>query len=119
MISQFGILKREAASDWSTCIWDRYQGNLDDPVWEENKHNITHSVRIKVIGCWDTVGSLGIPETRYTKFVTKLFRLNREHAFHDVILPDGTPLPHLFVSLIIPASSGRARFPCSSLGRGS
>ena len=103
MISQCGILKKEEAGDWFPGIWERYQGTLVDPEWEANKHNLIHKASIKVIGCWDTVGSLGIPETRYTKSFTKLFGLNREHAFHDTKLSNGKPLPHLFVSLLTPA----------------
>ena len=114
MISQFGILKKDEAGDLFPDIWERYQGEHE---WDESKLERAHKVNIKLIGCWDTVGSLGIPETRYTKYVTKLFHLNREHAFHDTKLSDGKPLPHLFVSLLTPAYSGRERFPCAILGR--
>ena len=91
MISQFGILKQEEAGEWFAGIWDRYQGTVKDPQWESKKDQVTHSVNIKLIGCWDTVGSLGIPESLFTK----LLNLNRNHAFHDTELSDSKSLPQL------------------------
>jgi hypothetical protein len=95
MISQFGILKQEEAGEWFAGIWDRYQGTVRDEQWEIKKDDVTHSVNIKLIGCWDTVGSLGIPESPLTKF----FNLNREHAFHDTELSDSESLPQLALRL--------------------
>ena len=115
MISKFGILKQEEAGDWFAGIWERYQGTGEDRGWEKERDTLTHSVNIKLIGCWDTVGSLGIPEGPFTK----LFNLNHEYAFHDTELSDSKLLPHLFVSLLTPASRGRERLPCASPGRAS
>ena len=84
MISQLGILKQEVAAEWFVGIWGRYQGTDINTDWEEQKAKLTHSVTIKVIGCWDTVGSLGIPETTFTK----LLNLNHKYAFHDTELSD-------------------------------
>ena len=39
-------------------------------------------VRIKVIGCWDTVGSLGVPDAWFASEKVRTF-INREFAFHD------------------------------------
>ena len=84
MISQFGILKQEESGEWFAGIWDRYQGTVKDDEWESKKNDLTYSVKIKVMGCWDTVGSLGIPESTFTK----IFKLNHKYAFHDTELSD-------------------------------
>jgi len=63
-------------------IWDRYQGTDEDPIWERDRDKLTYNVNIKLLGCWDTVGSLGIPESSVTKFLN----LNSDHAFHDTEL---------------------------------
>ena len=105
MISQFGILKQEESGEWFAGIWGRYQGTVTDEQWDSKKDQLTHSVNIKLIGCWDTVGSLGIPEGTFTK----LFNLNRNHGFHDTELSDSTLLPQLVLlyssSFALPADS--------------
>ena len=84
LISHFGILKQEEAGEWFAGIWDRYQGTIKDEQWDSERDSLTHSVTIKIIGCWDTVGSLGIPESPFTKFL----HLNTKYAFHDTELSD-------------------------------
>jgi uncharacterized protein (DUF2235 family) len=115
MISQFGILKQEEAGEWFAGIWDRYQGTVQHEKWDSKKGELTHDVNIKLIGCWDTVGSLGIPETTFTKF----FNLNRKHAFHDTELSDSELLSQLSTFLLTAACRGRERLPCASVGRAS
>jgi uncharacterized protein (DUF2235 family) len=115
MISHLGILKQEGAGKWFAGIWDRYQGTVRDEKWESKKDEVTHNVNIKLIGCWDTVGSLGIPENWFTK----LFNLNRKHAFHDTELSDSKSLPQLLVFLLTTPRRGRERIPCASVGRAS
>ena len=90
MISKLGILKQEAAGDNFAGIWDKYQNA--DPARSPIDKKLTWDVKIKVIGCWDTVGSLGIPEGP----VTSLLNLNRQHAFHDTGLSDSKSLPHSY-----------------------
>jgi uncharacterized protein (DUF2235 family) len=106
MISQFGILKQEEAGEWFAGIWDRYQGTVQDEQWDSKKDELTHNVNIKLIGCWDTVGSLGIPESTFTK----IFNLNRTHAFHDTELSDSKLLSQLAcfyrISFGLPADRG-------------
>ena len=113
MISKFGILKQEEAGEWFAGIWDRYQGTVKDPQWESKKDQVTHSVRIKLIGCWDTVGSLGLAES----FLTKFFDLNREYAFHEPELSDSKTLIRVFVFLLTAPCRGRERIPCASIRR--
>jgi len=89
MISDFGILKQEESGKWFAGIWDRYQGIVNDPHWENEKHQLSWDVPITVMGCWDTVGSLGIPEGWFTK----LFGLGKKYAFHNTELSDSTSFP--------------------------
>jgi len=84
MISKFGILKQEESGQWFAGIWDRYQGTTKDLTWEKQKSQVAWNPKIKVMGCWDTVGSLGIPESLFTK----VFNLNKKYAFHDTELSD-------------------------------
>ena len=90
MISKVGILTQEAAGEHFVGIWDKYQNG--EPI----KDDTTWDVKIKLIGCWDTVGSLGIPEGPITSFLN----LNREHAFHDTGISDSKSLPHSFLFLL-------------------
>lgn len=92
MVSEFGILKQEMSGKWFAGIWDRYQGTVTDNVWERERHDLTWDVRIKVMGCWDTVGNLGIPENWFTK----LFGLHKKYAFHNTELSDSMSLPEAF-----------------------
>ena len=86
MICEFGILRQEMSGEWFAGIWDRYQGTVRDERWENERKQLTWDVPIKVMGCWDTVGSLGIPEGWFTK----LFAWNKKYAFHNTELSDST-----------------------------
>ena len=86
MVSEFGILKQEMSGEWFAGIWDRYQGTVTDERWEREKTNVAWNVKIKVMGCWDTVGNLGIPESWFTK----LLGLHKKYAFHNTELSDST-----------------------------
>lgn len=86
LISEFGILKQEMSGKWFAGIWERYQGKKQDPNW---KKEFAWDVTIKVMGCWDTVGSLGIPDNWFTK----LIGLNKRYAFHNTELSDSTSFP--------------------------
>jgi uncharacterized protein (DUF2235 family) len=92
MISQFGILKQEASGDWFAGIWDRYQGTIRNKKSSSEMESVTYHPSIKVMGCWETVGSLGIPESR----LTRLFGLNKKYAFHHTELSDSELSPPLF-----------------------
>jgi uncharacterized protein (DUF2235 family) len=95
MISEFGILKQEMSGEWFAGIWDRYQGTVRDERWENEKHRLTWDVTIKIMGCWDTVGSLGIPESWFTK----LFGWNKKYAFYNTELSDSTSFPVALLTL--------------------
>lgn len=88
MVSEFGILKQQKSGEWFAGIWDRYQGTVRDERWESDK-DLHWDVTIKVMGCWDTVGNLGIPDN----WLTGLFGLNKRYAFHNTELSDSTSFP--------------------------
>lgn len=96
LISAIGLLKKGSLHHFHT-LYEAFQNRKDDPVeFEtllsqlESRHHWAPltEVKIKVVGCWDTVGSLGLPETR----LGELFRRNNRHKFHDTQLsPSKSP----------------------------
>lgn len=67
--------------------WEAYKvGTIKEKGWIRETE-----VKVKVIGCWDTVGSLGVPETWYTG----LFNLNNKWKFHRVALAHSMSSSHL------------------------
>lgn len=66
--------------------WKSY---FEDPKLElkANPENVT----IKVIGVFDTVGSVGIPENKLIEWIG----WNNKYKFHDTELSDRTSLPSL------------------------
>ena len=91
LISEFGILKQSESGKYFARIWERYRGIVSDEGRRELKERkmVSHDVPIKVMGCWDTVGSLGIPEGWFTK----LFGLSNKYAFHNTDISDSTSFP--------------------------
>lgn len=55
--------------------------------WEFHKTNNSTSIPIHMIGVWDTVGALGIPDDLA---LLNLLDASDEHAFHDTTLSDST-----------------------------
>lgn len=99
LISTIGILKKNSmayfpalyAAYQSQSHKDDKQVSKEDVVQQVREHHpdsildfeaVSAEVKIKVIGCWDTVGSLGIPDAW---FVTREIRtlLNRDLPFSD------------------------------------
>ena len=95
MISEFGILKQKMSGKWFAGIWERYQGIKKDSEWEKRERSqVAWDVNIKVMGCWDTVGSLGIPDNWFTK----LTGWNKKYAFHNTELSDSTSFPVILLA---------------------
>jgi uncharacterized protein (DUF2235 family) len=76
MVNRIGVLKREelenrVAEPDSPLVkqaWDLYQKEhggegeaRDQPEWREFRAMHCHTVKIKFVGVWDTVGALGVP----------------------------------------------------------
>jgi hypothetical protein len=62
---------------------------------KESQLAIPNSKKVKVVGVWDTVGSLGIPEGRIFSNAAS----RREHAFHNVTL--SLDIEHAFHALAL------------------
>lgn len=83
-IRNCGILKRENR-DRVDDAFALYRGEVKpgDPEAVAFREKLSHESRIRFIGVWDTVGSLGIPVLGESKFATKI---NERWAFHDTQL---------------------------------
>ena len=60
-------------TEWAKKNWDIYSKYLQKDV------------KIKVVGVWDTVGSLGLPETGFVSY----FNWNKGYRFHNTMLDEG------------------------------
>lgn len=91
LISSIGLLKKASLHEFQG-IYHLYQKRGSESMeWEtylKAKLNKSHhwdrqtEVKIKVIGCWDTVSSLGYPETAFGEWLG----WNDKHKFHDTEL---------------------------------
>jgi hypothetical protein len=86
LIAHVGILRKHHMENFE-AVWDYYR--LPEPIRERQEttflgnfpDRVTRDqVNIKCIGVWDTVGSLGIPRSRFCQ---------REYQFHDTNLGPG------------------------------
>jgi uncharacterized protein (DUF2235 family) len=68
------------------------------------RRQFSHEPRVRFIGVWDTVGSLGIPDVPW--FPLRVDRLNRRWAFHDTDL--STSVDHAYQAVAI--DERRAQF---------
>jgi uncharacterized protein (DUF2235 family) len=68
LITSFGILNKQVGMDRIGDVWNAYQDGiagqtkLEALKTPENRASGIQPPRIKCIGVWDTVGSLGIPD---------------------------------------------------------
>ncbi|EIN12506.1 hypothetical protein PUNSTDRAFT_42103 [Punctularia strigosozonata HHB-11173 SS5] len=77
-------------------LYARYQSNQSAELIKEKEAGILgRSTRIKVVGVWDTVGSLGVPEY----YLVKKFNWNAKHKFHRASLCHS--VDHAFQALAI------------------
>ncbi|KAK9234470.1 hypothetical protein V1525DRAFT_323933, partial [Lipomyces kononenkoae] len=101
-ISDFGILKKPGMSEFV----DVFQLYIERPFSTNTKlqeaqaslleHNTLIApsfIRVKIIGCFDTVGALGIPrflpfQSRKYEFLNLSLSRNVEHAFHALSLDE-------------------------------
>lgn len=64
----------ESHASWDKYVEDEHLALLREP-----------HVKIKVLGYWDTVGNLGLPEY----WLVKQLRMNEKYQFHDTQLSAG------------------------------
>lgn len=94
-VNKFGILFKSEMEHFSE-IWARYKYRKSTAEWEEWLRREGYKIRrhmnvpIKVMGVWDTVGSLGVPGGWWVAN-----EWNRKFGFWDTGLDYGveTPLP--------------------------
>ena len=85
LIRNCGILRRDTASRVKDA-WLLYRNRLEEPAGTASalfRRAYAHETRIRFIGAWDTVGSLGIPVTWRLPVVSLI---NRRWTFHDTEL---------------------------------
>lgn len=68
------------------AAFDRYCDELVNGYWAK-KEARTRFVNIKVVGCWDTVGSVGVPDYWWSKPFRQAFE------FYDASLSPGEQFP--------------------------
>ncbi|KAJ5939544.1 hypothetical protein N7466_002678 [Penicillium verhagenii] len=92
LISDIGVLSSENMSHFAD-MWKAYRENTDgkpfcDSAWYRKNQTMLSlrddSIRIKVVGVWDTVGALGIPEWPWVEMASKVgIPLNKQYQFHN------------------------------------
>lgn len=96
LIGALGVLTKEGLHHFKP-IYELYEKATTPKGWEDslkayilkNEPSATgwkiapEDVEIKVVGCWETVGALGVPESKLAEFL----RLNDKWKFLDTQLP--------------------------------
>ncbi|KAH6976752.1 hypothetical protein EDB80DRAFT_658241 [Ilyonectria destructans] len=75
-------------------MWQAYRQNTSGESFRRSTWYRNHAkevgltdVRVKIVGVWDTVGALGIPEWGFVKWLTKAgVPVNKQYAFHNTNL---------------------------------
>jgi uncharacterized protein (DUF2235 family) len=97
LICDVGILSAAHMSRFPE-LWEAYRSNTSGESFKKstwylnNKHTIgSKDVRIKVIGVWDTVGELGVPEWPLVRQLQSVgINVNQSHGFYNTKLsPSG------------------------------
>ncbi|EEA28808.1 hypothetical protein TMatcc_002841 [Talaromyces marneffei ATCC 18224] len=94
LISDVGVLSAVHMSHFPE-MWRAYRENTDGnsftkSTWyqkHKDKLRLTNNLKIKVIGVWDTVGALGVPEWPLVGLAAKAgIPINKQYAFHNTNL---------------------------------
>ncbi|KAF3922875.1 hypothetical protein AA313_de0206844 [Arthrobotrys entomopaga] len=87
LIGRIGVLTRRGMENFGKIYEDYVNFKLkDDAYIEKQGWERIKGVSIKAIGCWDTVGALGIP----TSPVIEKCKCNDKYKFHDTDLTSTT-----------------------------
>ncbi|KAF4540708.1 uncharacterized protein LTHEOB_650 [Lasiodiplodia theobromae] len=91
----------EMQSDLDEKLWNKIKEfHPDNAENKVNRSEISHLVRIKVIGVWDTVGSRGLPKS----LLSSLTGYNEKYGFHDTAL--NRKIDHAFHALSLDEHRG-------------
>ena len=90
LLEDIGLLKKQGIGLFPD-VYAKYQIRKHNPVaWRQYKldKNLDHykqDVRVVVLGCWDTVGSMGVPDG----WLVRLLKLNEKYRFYNTQLSGG------------------------------
>ena len=83
LVSTVGIMKKAYLKDFPAIYKEYQKRNAMIPGLTPNQFKVTaENVRIKLVGVWDTVGSLGVPDTWFTPTGFREM-INKGVSFHD------------------------------------
>ncbi|KAJ5682302.1 hypothetical protein N7462_005467 [Penicillium macrosclerotiorum] len=91
LVSDIGVLSSQHMSHFAE-MWKAYRENSSGQPFRktewyqqnQGKLRLEDDVRIKVVGVWDTVGALGIPNWPLVNLVSKLgINLSKQYVFHN------------------------------------
>ncbi|ETS88004.1 hypothetical protein PFICI_01832 [Pestalotiopsis fici W106-1] len=90
LVTDIGILS-PVNMKYFPAMWREYRRNTSGQPFSKTKWFRDHKsqldftdIKIKVIGVWDTVGALGIPNWPLVELSAKLgYPLNKQYAFHN------------------------------------
>ncbi|KAJ7806706.1 hypothetical protein B0H14DRAFT_3483888 [Mycena olivaceomarginata] len=94
LIFHLGIIDRSNLGEFHS-IYDAYTKRAEKPnhdqTWKSKQKELQDGlgcrdldiVKVKVVGVWDTVKSLGLPENERVRRWIEAFGWDRRHAFHD------------------------------------
>jgi uncharacterized protein (DUF2235 family) len=100
LIHSIGILGRREIHKFQTIYqlyMERYANQEKWNLWETELAKLERKakhVSIKLIGVFDTVGSVGIPDS----FITEMTGVNAKYQFHDTELSESTYSPSVTYS---------------------
>ncbi|KAK7225341.1 hypothetical protein V2G26_013344 [Clonostachys chloroleuca] len=114
LVCEIGVLSAVNMSRFAE-MWEAYRANTGGQPFRESKWYLDNkdelgltNVKVKVVGVWDTVGALGIPEWPVVKWARKIgLRINSQYAFHDTKL--STNVEYAFQALAL--DERRLTFP--------
>ncbi|CAH0028536.1 unnamed protein product [Clonostachys rhizophaga] len=114
LVCEIGVLSAVNMSRFAE-MWEAYRANTGGQPFRESKWYLENkdelaltNVKVKVVGVWDTVGALGIPEWPVVKWARKIgLRINSQYAFHDTKL--STNVEYAFQALAL--DERRLTFP--------
>jgi uncharacterized protein (DUF2235 family) len=95
LIDNIGLIPRHEIGKFQE-IYNDYMARFQDPeYWSRRWGHLKdwHDVKVKVVGVFDTVGSLGVPDN----FLVRLLGLNDRFKFHDTELSSSRYFFLLFI----------------------
>ncbi|KAL5342692.1 hypothetical protein BJX70DRAFT_355583 [Aspergillus crustosus] len=114
LISDVGVLSARHMSQFPE-LWKEYRARSptgtfkDSQWWKDHEKDFDYQdVKIEVVGVWDTVGALGIPEWRTVRWlIDSGLPINNKYRFHNTGLSER--IGHAFQVLAL--DEKRAVFP--------